>query len=492
MAQTEKLKMRTKLAFGVGTAAEAGCYIAFNTFNFLFYNQVLGLSGTLCGLAVTIALVLDAINDPAIGFLSDRWKSKLGRRHPFMYAAPIPVAIAFYCIYSPPAGLSDLPLFFWFTTFTVLFRYAISLYQVPHLALGAELTSDYHERSIVMSYGSIFGVIGGASAFFFGWTWFGKVEGGTSNPAAYATLAGVVALISAAIIFLSAYFTRDQIPRLPQPPADQERATVRLFLADSFSCLKNSNYATLLLGLLVLSAMFGTRETLNSYLGLFFWELPEKKMRLFGLASPPAFVISFFLTWRLHRWFEKRDAIMGAACLSVFAATTPIVLRLMGAFPPNGAPTLMPWLLFFHFLFYLGFSILTISVMSALADIADDHELSTGRRQEGLFFAARTFFGQLASGLGHLLAGLSIDLINFPKGAKPGQVAEEVLFKLGIVDGPIASIPAVIALFFYARYRITKRRHAEIQRELATRRVPQPAAPASVPVREPGTVEAAG
>jgi Na+/melibiose symporter-like transporter len=477
--------MRTKLAFGVGAAAEAGCYIAFNTFNFLFYNQVLGLSGTLCGLAVTIALVLDAINDPVIGFMSDRWKSKLGRRHPFLYAAPIPVAISFYCIYSPPSGLTDFSLFLWFTGFTLLFRQALSLYHVPHLALGAELTSDYHERSIVMSYNSIFAVVGGAGAFFFGWTWFGKVQGGTSNSDAYSTLAAVIALMSAAIIFCSAYFTRDQVPRLPQPPANQARATLKGFFHDSFSCLQNRNYRMLLIGLLFLSAMIGTRETLNSYLGLFFWELPEKKMRTFGLASPPAFVIAFFVTWRLHRLWEKRNAIIASAILAVFAATTPILLRMAGTFPENGAPNLLLTLLFFHFLFYLGFSVLTISVMSALADIADDHELLTGRRQEGMFFAARTFFGQLSSGLGHLLAGLSIDLINFPKGAKPGHVAEDVLFKLGLIDGPLASLPAIIALFFYARYQITKQRHAEIQRELAARRGARPPEPPAVPDAEP-------
>jgi Na+/melibiose symporter-like transporter len=482
--------MRTKLAFGVGASAEAGAYIAFNTFNMLFYNQVLGLSGTLCGLAVTIAIVLDAINDPLIGFMSDRWKSRNGRRHPFMYAAPIPVALSFYFLYTPPSGLGEIALFLWFMIFTLLFRYALSLYHVPHLALGAELTKDYYERSIVMSYNSIFQVTGGATAGFVGWTWFKERR---EDPAAYSTFALAVALIAAVIIFISAYFTRDQIPRLPGPDPNQPRATLRTFLNASFACLKNRNYAWLLVGLLCLSAMFGTRETLNSYLGLFFWELPESKMRYFALASPPAFAIAFFVTWRLHRRFEKRNAIIAATLISVFAATAPIVLRLVGAFPANGTPTLLPWLLFYHSLFYLGFSVLTISVMSALADIADDHELQTGKRQEGMFYAARTFFGQLSSGLGHLFAGIAIDVIAFPKGAKPGQIPEEVLFKLGIVDGPLAAIPGLIAIFFYARYRINKQRHAEIQRELAARRKPADTAPASVPpLPEPEAIPTAG
>jgi Na+/melibiose symporter-like transporter len=460
--------MKTKLAFGVGASAEAATYIAFNSFNFLFYNNVLGLSGTLCGLAVTIALVLDAINDPLIAFASDRWRSKLGRRHPFLFASPIPTAVAFYCIYSPPEGLAGVPLFLWFTTFTLLFRYALSLYHVPHLALGAELTSDYHERSIVMSYNSIFGVVGGASAAFFGWTWLGRV--GTGGRAGYATLAAVIAALSAVIIFASAYFTRDQIPRLPKPPADQPRATLRAFLDDSFSCLRNRDYAMLLLGLLFLSATIGLRETLQSYSALFYWQLPETQIRLFALSSPPAFVIAFFMTVRLHRWWDKRATIIGAVCVLVLAAATPVLGRMMELMPANGTLGLLPSLLFFHFLFYLGFSTLNISVMSALADVADDHELRTGRRQEGMFFAARVFFAQLSSGIGHLLAGISIDLMGFPTGAKPGQVEEGVLFQLGLVDGPIGSLPALIGMFFYARYRINKQRHAEIHQELAARR----------------------
>ena len=101
---TERLPYRTKIAFGVGASAEAAVFIAFNTWNFLFYKNVLGLSGTLCGLAVAIALTLDGFADPLVGFISDRWRSNLGRRHPFLFASAIPLGISFYLIYVPPAG----------------------------------------------------------------------------------------------------------------------------------------------------------------------------------------------------------------------------------------------------------------------------------------------------------------------------------------------------------------------------------------------------
>ena len=145
MTSPQRLPIRTKLAFGVGAGAEAAVSIAFNTWNFLFYNHVLGLSGTLCGLAVTLSLVLDAIADPVVGFMSDRWHSKLGRRHPFLFTAPIPLALSFYCIYVPPAGLTGVALFAWFTFFTILtlvfsgIRNGLLAHPDMHIAGGYEM-----------------------------------------------------------------------------------------------------------------------------------------------------------------------------------------------------------------------------------------------------------------------------------------------------------------------------------------------------------------
>lgn len=481
-----RLRMGTKLSYGVGSVGEIAIYIAFNTWNFLFYNQALGLSGTLAGLAVTLSLVIDAAIDPVVGSLSDRLRSKLGRRHPFLYAAPIPLAVTFFLLYSPPAALTGFGLFLWFTLFAVLHRVAMTLYSVPHLALGAELSSDYHERSVVMSYGTLFGVIGGASVFFFGWTWFSKVPGGATVRDGYPGLALGVGLVSALAIFVSAHFTRDQIPRLTEhlPPRSTERHGLRELWSEISGCMTNRNYRMLLLGLIALSASTGTRETVSSYASLFFWELPAKQIRVFGLASPPAYFVAFFVTVWLHRRFDKRNTITFSASLLGVSMLAPISLRLLGLAPANGSAALLPFLLFFVFTFYLAVAMLMISALSALADIADEHELHTGRRQEGVFYAARTFFAKMSSGFGHVIAGVALDLIHFPTGAKPGEVAPDVVFNLGLLDGPVAALPAFISIIFYSAYRIDRTQHMEIQRQLATRRasaMPAAAAPASAP-----------
>ena len=256
------LPFRTRFAYGIGATAESAITMAFNTFNFLYYNNVLGLSGTLCGLAVTIALFFDAISDPIVGSISDRWRSRLGRRHPFLYAAPIPMALCFLCIYMPPEGLSDLPLFLWFTGFTVLLRTAQTLYQVPHLALGAEMTSGYRERSVLMSYNTIFGLIGTFGVFFLGWSWFGTLEGGTTNREGYAAMSVAIAAFS--VFSIVAHWNDLYWPLIVI--SDIELATPPLGMLFFANAESGTNYgalmaaATILTAPLVIAFLFARRR----------------------------------------------------------------------------------------------------------------------------------------------------------------------------------------------------------------------------------------
>lgn len=463
------LPLRTRAAYGVGATAEAAISMAFNSFNFLYYNNVLELSGTLCGLAVTIALVFDAISDPLVGSISDRWRSRLGRRHPFLYAAPIPMGLFFFCIYAPPEGLAGVSLFLWFTAFTILLRTAQTLYQVPHLALGAEMTSGYRERSVLMSYNTVFGLIGTFGVFFLGWSYFGELEGGTNNRGGYVRMATVIALFSIAVVFASAYWTRDQIPKLSSPPEDLPRLSLVQLFDEILECLRNDNYRFLVYGIFFLSATLGLHETLSSHLSLFFWELEEQQIRYMVVGAPFGLAAASVLAPRIHTRWSKRNALIAGILGMSFAVGTPILLRLVGIFPANGSPQLFPLLIALKGVSYCMSAIMVISIASTLADVTDEHELLTGRRQEGVFFAARAFFGKLTTGLGHLLAGIGMDLISFPTGASPGEIPAATLHQFGILAGPLTLLPGLFSIVFYARYQIDEARHAEIQRALRAR-----------------------
>jgi len=462
--------MRTKLAFGIGATGEAATNWIFTALTFFYYNQIVGLSGTLAALAVTIGIFSDAVTDPLMGSISDRFRSRLGRRHPFMFAAPAPLVLSIYAIFNPPQGLETWALFAWFTVFTVLMRTFLTLFAVPHLAMGAELSDDYNERSRVMSYNNIFGYLGGFTMHVIVWfIVFPSFTDGQRNHEAYLPIVLVCCALVGACIFFSAWTTRDQIPRLKQPPDDMDHFSLARLFLDIWEAIRNRHYLFLLLGLFFLSVMIGTHETLGIYMATFYWELTPVQIGWLIVGTVIGYVVGFTTSARLHRRFDKRWTIVTTAVgLSIFWSAA-VTLRLFDLAPANGTWTLVMFIISFGCVSASCGSIINISVMSALADIADEHELNTGRRQEGIFYSARTFFAKTTNGIGHVVAGIALDVIEFPTGAVPGTIAPEKIFALGIVDGPFALVWGLIAAVLYAGYRIDKAYHAEIQHKLAER-----------------------
>jgi len=475
--ESAPVPMRTKLAFGIGASGESATNWVFNALTFFYYNQILGLSGTLTGAAVMLAIVIDGITDPVMGSISDRFRSRFGRRHLFMYLAPAPLAFTVYAIFNPPADLGSTGLFLWFTVMTVSMRVFLTLFAVPHLALGAELSDDYEERSTVMSYNNFFAFWGGVTMHLIVWfAVFPQFTDGQRNPDAYGPIVIACMLIILGGIFGSAWFTRDRIPMLKQPPPDMEHFGLRRLALDIFDAVRNRNYLYLLLGLFFLSVMLGTRETLGIYMVTFFWELSPQQIGWLFVNALFGYTLAFVLTRRLHHRFDKRRTIVAmAAGLSIIGslATTS---RLLGLAPDNSTWSLVIFIICCNAFSSACGAILNISVMSALADIADEHELITGRRQEGVFYSARSMFAKTTNAIGHGIAGVALDIIEFPTGAVPGTIDADKLFALGVVEAPFALCFGLLGACLYAGYRLDRRRHAEIQSELGRRAlIEQPA-----------------
>ena len=137
-----KLSVRTKVLFASGALQEA-VVTAGGIATVLFYNQLRGVSPALVGTAYLIASAFDALSDPLIGAITDRFRSKWGRRHPFMFASALPIGVSFYFLYQPADGLTETGYFIWLCVFLILLRLSQTLYLIPHDALGAELTDDY-------------------------------------------------------------------------------------------------------------------------------------------------------------------------------------------------------------------------------------------------------------------------------------------------------------------------------------------------------------
>lgn len=465
------LRLRTKLWFGIGSAAETIALFSLSSYALLFYNQVLGLPGWQAGLAISISFVIDGFSDPVIGSLSDRTRSRFGRRHPYMYAAPIPIALFFLAIFNPPAGLSHNLLFLWFTGSVIGLRVAMGVFHTPHLALGGELSTSYVERSKVMAWNSFSMWIGGSAISLIALTFFFKATPeyprGLLNPAPWLPFSLLAAGSTLAILLGSAWFTRDQIPRLPRPPTDQPPFSPFEFLKDVGKVLANRNYVWLLAGLFAVSLMAGVRDTLNLYNATYFWGFSSELLRWYTLGSLAGFVAALTLTPRLHaRWGKRWIIIWSAVGNAVFPALG-IILRFTGTMFDNGDPWLLPTLIVFSAFSYGSGAILNISVMSALADIADENEVRFGVRQEGLLYSTRALFAKLDTALGAALAGIVLTIIAFPEKAKPGLVDQQIVDQLALFVGPISMIPGLIAVFLYGRYSITKADHAATRARIA-------------------------
>ena len=356
----------------------------------------------------------------------------------------------------------------------------MTLFHVPHLALGGELSSNYHERTRVMSFNNFFGWIGGAGTHFvaltFAFAATAEYANGLLNPDAYPVFSAVAAVIVFFILYTSAWFTRDQIPRLSQPPDDQPKFTLLEFWSDIKAVLANRNYVFLLIALFLLSVMLGVRGAFNLYMNTYYWEFLPAQIALFVIGSAVGYFTAFSLTTEIHRRFDKRATIVWTAVLLSIFPALPVILRMVGYFPENGTELLLPMMIVFVALGGVCGAVLNISVMSALADIADENELLYGRRQEGMLYSARTFFAKADNALGHFIAGIALDLIQFPVNSKPGEVDADVIYWLGLIDSPITILPGILAACFYAGYRINKSRHEQIQAELTVRRTAMQAA----------------
>lgn len=468
-ASARRLSLPTRLFYGFGSVAFGVKDNGFSYFLAFFYAQVVGLPAQTVGLAIMLALILDAFIDPIVGQLSDNTRSKWGRRHPWMYAAAIPVALSYILIWNPPTGWSQGGQVAYLVAVAVLIRSFISCYEIPSAALAAELTSEYDERTQLLSYRYLFGWAGGLAMYGLALAVFLKPTAefpvGQLNPAGYANyglFAGGLMLVA---ILVTSIGTHRQIPFLRDPP--QQRVTLGRLAQEMVGTLHNRNFLMILASAFFLYAGIGLGFAINLYFSTYYWEFSSAEIALFSFSSLTAAILAFLIAPRVARRFEKRPAAMVLIPAGLAFQIGPIGLRLLGVFPENDSPAIFG-VIFVTNILSVGLGIVAnILFSSMIADVVEDAEFKTGRRQEGLFFAAIAFANKSTTGLGIFASGLIVSAIGFPAGAKPGGVAAEVLRSLGVVYVPTQIVLYGLAALLLLGYGISRASHMETLRKLA-------------------------
>lgn len=457
-----------RLFFGLGQAAESVKNWGFGTLLLIYYVQVLGVSGSLAGTAIAIALVFDAISDPAVGSWSDNFRSKYGRRHPFMLGAIIPLPVFFFLLFWPPVSLSGIGLFIWLTVFTILTRTALTFFHVPYLALGAELTKDYHERTTIvmirtgMGYLSSLLVVVIAFSFFFVSSEAVPDPQLTREP--YFMFAIVSSITMAVMMFFSIWGTRGTIKHLSGNHDQGKPFNPRFIYLDLIEALKNNSFRALIFGVFLLYVYLGVHGALATHLKTFFWDLDTNGIRAWQISSIAGGIAGVpFVPW-INRHLDKKVTVIWGVSISTVLGTAPVLLHLVHLMPEDPA-ILIPLLCTFAGLGSFAGVQALVSTGSMLGDIADEHELKHGKRQEGIYFSTFSFAAKCTSGLGNLIAGIALDIITLPLYTNPEDVPERVLTNFGLLYGLIALI-AIAALWVFRPYHLDKKRHDEIMVQL--------------------------
>jgi len=469
-----KLTFFTKTAYGVGQMSQGVKDTAFQSFVVFYFSQVLGMPAIMAGFAALIALLFDAITDPLMGDISDNWHSKWGRRHPFMIAAVIPFPISLYMLFSPPVGLDPQGLFLWLLGWSIVVRILLTMFNVPHNALGAELSQDYQERTKIVSYRTFLGYVGGIILSVVALNSFFKASeaypNGMLNVEGYSSLgalAGIIAFVAMTVCILG---TKHTIAYLPKAPENQKKVDLSRSFKAFAEAIKLRPFRILFTVQIMTMIAGGAGATFMLYIGSYFFELSTAEISLLTLTIIVGLIPASIIAPVLSKRIDKMPSLVACLLVATVFSFSPIYLRLLGIMPENGSPLIMPILFATYVVGYSFFIAAGIVIGSMLADIADLHASNTGKRQEGLFFAANSFAQKATFGLGTLFAGIGLDLIAFPKQVDVSMVCEQTIFNLGLIAGPLPFVIYLIAAYIATKYDLNKIRHAEISERLSAQK----------------------
>ncbi|MBK4732706.1 MFS transporter [Oxynema sp. CENA135] len=452
---SEKLSLSTKLAYGAGdmSAGMTTILLAFSLM--IFLTQAAGLDPGLAGTVLLIGKVWDAINDPIIGILSDRTRSRWGRRRSWMLFASIPFALFFFLQWLVP-HFSDNPeidrwaLFTYYCIISILFQTAYTAVNLPYTALTPELTQDYNERTSLNSFRFAFSIGGSIFALALGVV-FTQL---TDNPQTlYFRLGTTCALLSLLPIYWCVWGTRERyqseseesLPIFQQLRIVAQNKPFRFVIAIYLFSWLALQLTTAIIPYFVVSWMrresfFEVALIVQSVAiaMLFVWSKISQKL---GRKAVYFMGMSFWIVAQGGLFFLPRDRVD--------------LMYLLAAIAGFGVATayLVPW--------------------SMLTDIVDLDELKTGQRREGIFYSFMVFLQKVGLGLGIFLVGIVLDVSGFIK-AEPGQPIppqpDSALLAIRVAIGPLPTVALIIGLVLVYFYPITREIHSEILLKLHERK----------------------
>lgn len=415
-------------AFGVAILSQGISALAL-----FYFTVVLGMNPAFAGFLIFVVRIYDAISDPFSGWLSDRSKSKLGRRRPFLMWGALVSGVSFALVFNTPFVETGAWMTTWVLVTMILYTTGYSLFNVPYMAMPAEITRDFHERSVLHGYRVASAALGGlAVQLLLGFLLdsLGKNRYGHS-------VLGYVGGVLIVVTMLVTFFGAKGLPSLPQ-------TKVQLPLMEQLRGFLANRPFQLILGV-KLAQLIGLSASTGGLVFLLVKvvDLPLKLLSVIGLATTIAVLFGTPLLLRLSRLIGKRGGYIVSALLTGLGALSWILVE-------PGEPI---WALVLRGLVLgLAFSGNVMFAMSMLTDAMEVDYHKTGLRREGMYSALYSFIEKIATSVGPLILGGALSYAGFdpkqpPEVATP-EIRQAVLLGISYVPAAMAVVAVVILAFY--------------------------------------------
>ncbi len=470
-AARDRIPFPQKLIYGLGAfvnnllAAAIGGMV-------IVLNLGLGMNPALVGLLGALPRLTDALTDPMMGYISDHTRSRWGRRRPYIFVGAITVGIIYALLWQLPEGRSESFYFWYFLIGSLVFYLAYTVYATPWVALGYELTPDYHERTRLMGVQNFIGQLAYLVAPWFLWimqneAWFGSMAEGAAG------LAIIIAVVAAGIGVLPALFLRERFkgaaasrdgPDVAQA-ANAFWRNVQGFLRGFLLTLKFKPFLKLCVATFLVFNGFMLIASFQFYVIIYYvfggdTALGAKYAGYSGtLGAVSTFVVIIITTWMATR-IGKRHAFFVATGISMLG----YALKWF-CYDPE-----VPWLLLLPApLMAFGLGALFTLMPSMICDVVDMDELQTYERREGMYGSIFWWVVKLGMAAALAASGFLLNATGFDV-ALGGQQSAEAIRLMRIFDAFIPAATSGIAIWIIASYTITEEKAHEIRTILEARR----------------------
>jgi len=460
------LSFQTKLAYGagdLGTAITANLPAFFLLF---FFTNVAGLDAGMAGVILLIGKVWDAINDPIVGMLSDRTRSRWGRRFPWMIYGAVPFGLFFFLQWVVPTT-NPWGLFVYYVTISIVFNTFYTIVNLPYTALTPELTQDYHERTSLNGFRFSFSIGGSILSLILAQQIFKYVE---DQYLQYLILGGICAVISVLPVYWCVWGTWQQV--LGKPKASEPQP-LSLPIMEQLKIVFSNRPFLFVISIYLFSWLaLQNTAAIIPYFVVNWMGMPEQASPTVALAVQGTALVMLFVWNAVSRRVGKKAVYFMGVSLWIIAQIGLFLVQ----------PNQIPLMYGLAVLAGVGVSTAYLIPWSMMPDVIELDELETGQRREGLFYGFMVLLQKVGLALGIFLVGQALSLAGFLK-SLPGQPLpvqpESALLAIRLAIGPLPAIALLISLVLAYFYPITREKHAEILLKLQEKRHQAPQTPQS-------------